>query len=208
MKGIIIAGIGTGVGKTVVAATLTTCLQGEYWKPIECGDIEDSDTAIVEKLIDKSIYPIHQPAYSFQDPVSPHQAARQANISICMENIVLPQTTRPLIIESVGGIFVPLNMKNLTFDLLKSWNMNWIVVSRHYLGSINHTLLTLDTLRRNNIAIAGVIFNGYPNPDSENAILEFSQVPFLCRLLPESNIDSQTIQRYAKLWRPHLSQIL
>jgi dethiobiotin synthetase len=208
MKKFIVAGIGTGVGKTVVSAILTTCLQGEYWKPIQCGDEEDLDTVLMKKLIDMAMYPIHEPAYSLQAPLSPHHAARLENISIRLENIVPPQTTRPLIIESAGGIFVPLTAKILSFDLFKSWSIPWIVVSRHYLGSINHTLLTLDALKRNNISIAGVIFNGPPNHDSENTILEFSQVPVLGRLLPESNINPQTIQRYAKLWQPHLSQIL
>lgn len=113
-----------------------------------------------------------------------------------------------MIIEGAGGIFVPLTAKALSFDLFKSWGIPWIVVSRHYLGSINHTLLTLDALKRDNIPIAGVIFNGPPNLDSESAVLEFSQVPVLGRLLPESNINQQTIRRYAKLWEPHFSQIL
>jgi dethiobiotin synthetase len=208
MKRIIVAGIGTGVGKTVVAAILTTCLQGEYWKPIQCGDEEYSDTVMMKKLIDTTMYPIHESTYSLQAPLSPHHAARLEKISICLESIIPPQTTRPLIIESVGGIFVPLTAKTLSFDLFKSWNAPWIVVSSHYLGSINHTLLTLDALKRNNISIAGIVFNGHPNNVSESAILEFSQVPVLGRLLPESNINPQTIQRYAKLWQPHLSQIL
>jgi dethiobiotin synthetase len=208
MNRVIVAGIGTGVGKTVVAAILTICLQGEYWKPIQCGDEEESDTTIMKKLIDTTLYPIHASAYSLKAPLSPHHAARLENISICLENIIPPQTTRPLIIESVGGIFVPLTDKILSFDLFKSWNIPWIVVSSHYLGSINHTLLTLDTLKRNNISIVGVVFNGHPNHDSESAILKFSQLPFLGRVLNESNISSQTIQRYAKRWQTRLSQIL
>ncbi len=208
MNKFIVAGIGTEVGKTVVAAILTTCLQGEYWKPIQCGDEEDLDTTIMKKWIDTTLYPIHPSVYTLQAPLSPHHAARLEKISICVENIVLPQTKRPLIIESVGGIFVPLTAKTLSFDLFKSWNIPWIVVSRHYLGSINHTLLTFDALKRNNISIAGIVFNGLPNHDSESVILEFSQVPVLGRLLPESTINPQIIQRYAKLWQPHLSQIL
>lgn len=151
---------------------------------------------------------IHRPAYSFQAPLSPHHAARLENRAICMEDIVPPQTTRPLIIEGCGGIFVPLTPKLLIFDLFKSWNCPWIVVSKHYLGSINHTLLTLHALKQHNIAITGIVFNGLPNPDSESAILEISKVPVLGRLLPEPNINPQTIQRYAKLWERNLSQIL
>lgn len=208
MNGIIIAGIGTGVGKTIVAAILTTSLQGEYWKPIQCGGEGDSDIATMTKLIDASRYPIHNPAYSLRAPVSPHHAARLENTLICLKRIIPPKTKRPLIIESVGGIFVPLTSKALSFDLFKSWNFPWIVVSNHYLGSINHTLLTIDALKRNNVSIAGLVFNGHPNHDSESAILEFSQVPVLGRLLPESNMNPKIIQRYAKRWHSRLSQIL
>lgn len=208
MKGIIVAGIGTEVGKTVVSAILTTSLQGEYWKPIQCGDEKDLDTAVMQELVDADRHPIHPSAYTLKAPLSPHHAARLENTSICLKNIVPPQTGRPLIIEGVGGIFVPLTAKILSFDLFKSWNMPWILVSKHYLGSINHTLLTLEALKRNNISISGIVFNGNPNHDSESAIQQFGQVPFLGRLLPESNINPQTIQRYAKLWKPRLCQML
>ncbi len=208
MNRLIVAGSGTGVGKTIVSAILTTYFQGDYWKPIQCGDEDDSDTATMRKLIDTTKCQIHEPAYSFKAPLSPHSASRLENTKICMENFVLPQTTCPLIIEGVGGIFVPLSSKILSFDLFKSWNAPWVVVSSHYLGSINHTLLTLHALKQYNISVAGIVFNGLPNYDSESAILKFSKVPALGRLLPEPNINPQIIQRYAKLWRPQLSQIL
>lgn len=208
MNKVIVAGIGTEVGKSVVAAILVTCLKGEYWKPVQCGDIDNSDTAVLKRLIDGKKYRIHESAYTLSGPLSPHHAARLENISIRPETIVPPRTTRPLVIESAGGIFVPLTEEILSFDVFKSWKAAWIVVSKHYLGSINHTLLTLDALKRNNISPAGLIFNGHPNRDSENAILRVSGVPVLGRLLPESSIDPQTIQRYAKLWLPNLSRIL
>lgn len=192
MQRIIVAGIGTEVGKTVVSAILTTLLDGEYWKPIQCGDEG------IAPLIKQRIHP---PAYSLKAAVSPHHAARLENISICPELIQLPETTRPLIIESVGGIFVPLSKKILTIDLFEKWKARWVVVSRHYLGSINHTLLTLEALKQRKLSIAGLIFNGEPNPDSEAAILELSGIPFLGRVLPEANLNLQTIERYAKQWR-------
>lgn len=198
MNKIIVAGIGTEVGKTVVSAILTTCLQGEYWKPVQSGSEKDSET------MKKWMIPVHEPSYSLKAPLSPHHAARLENRSIDLARIVPPETTRPLIIESVGGIFVPLTGTELTFDLFKSWNCPWVIVSRHYVGSINHTLLTLDALMRNHISIAGLIFNGEPSPDSENAILEFSKVPVIGRLLPEPHINLETIQRYATLWKPQL----
>jgi len=109
---------------------------------------------------------------------------------------------RPLIIESVGGVMVPLTKTHTTLDLFQTWMCKWVVVSRHYLGSINHTLLTLEVLKQRHIDIAGVIFNGEPNLDSEAAILEISQIPMLARLCPEKEFDKTTIHRYARLWQP------
>jgi dethiobiotin synthetase len=188
MDKIIVAGIGTDVGKTVASAILATSLQGEYWKPVQCGT-KDSEK------IKKWKIPFHPSTYSLKAPVSPHIAGK-----IDLKKIVLPKTSRPLIIESAGGIFVPLTESALSFDLFKSWNCQWVVVSRHYLGSINHTLLTLDALKRHNISVAGLIFNGEPNDDSEKFILNFSQVPVIGRLLPEPHLNLTTIKRYAKQW--------
>lgn len=206
MPKVIVAGTGTDVGKTVVSAILTVLMKGDYWKPIQCGDKKNSDTAIIEKLIDTTKHHIYSPAYSFNAPVSPHHAARLEGISIHMPSIVLPQTKRPLIIESVGGVFVPLTTRVLTVDLFKSWNCQWVIVSKHYLGSINHTLLTLEILKRLQVPIAGIIFNGEPNPDSEAAILEISSLPLLGRFLPEAKISPQIIQKYVKQWQPQISQ--
>lgn len=193
MNKIVVAGIGTGVGKTVVSAILTALFEGEYWKPIECGE---SDSALLKQWLPKQV--IYPPVYCLKAPLSPHHAARLENIAI--EDMTPPKTTRPLIIESVGGILVPLSNKKTTLDFFQSWDCKWIVVSRHYLGSINHTLMTLEILKKVGIPIAGVIFNGEANPDSEEAILNISQVPCLARLFPEENINSTTIQRYASQW--------
>lgn len=203
MHRIIVAGTGPDVGKTVVSAILTTLFQGEYWKPIQCGEEESSDTAIMKRLIDSKKHRIHHPAYSLKTPVSPHHAARIENISINPYLIIPPETKRTLIIESVGGVLVPLSKAELTLDLFKLWNCRWIIVSRHYLGSINHTLLTIEVLKQRGIEVNGVIFNGEHNVDSEEAILKISHLPSLGRLLPEKQINAETIQRYAELWKPN-----
>lgn len=208
MHRIMVAGIGTDVGKTIVSAILTTLLNGDYWKPIQCGDEEDSDTATVKRWLDSTIYTIHPSAYSLKAPLSPHHAARLENTLIRLDSITLPQTTRPLIIEGVGGIFVPLTRNILSIDLFKSWDCKWVIVSKHYLGSINHTLLTIEVLKKLCLPILGIIFNGENNPDSEAAILKISQLPPLGRLLPEDNLNPQTIQRYAKQWQPLFSKLL
>lgn len=201
-----IAGIGTGVGKTIVSAILTTLLNGDYWKPIQSG--EPSDTDMVKKLIDLKKHRIHLPAYSLKARLSPHHAAILEDISINVDSIIPPNIERPLIIESVGGIFVPLTTKTLSMDLFKSWNCKWVVVSRHYLGSINHTLLTIQALKEQNVSIAGLIFNGASNPESESVILEISKLALLGRLLPELDINQKTIQKYAKNWKPCLPKLI
>lgn len=202
---ILVAGIGTDVGKTVVSAILTLLFKGDYWKPIQCGELENCDSKIIKNWLQGTGCQIHLPAYSLKAPLSPHHAARLENIHI--NNFLFPQTSRPLVIEGVGGIFVPITEKSLSFDLFKSWNCQWIVVSKHYLGSINHTLLTLEILKHHQIPIMGIIFNGEPNLDSEAAILNISKVPFLGRLLPEKTINYKTLQRYATLWTPQFSKL-
>lgn len=201
-----IAGIGTEVGKTVVSAILTTLFKGDYWKPIQCG--EDSDTSTVKKWLDPQTHGIYPPAYSLKAPLSPHHAARLEHTLIQPERIQVPETSRPLIIEGVGGIFVPLTTQFLTIDLFKTWDCRWILVSKHYLGSINHTLLTIEILKQLRLPLIGIIFNGATHHDTESAILEISQVPVLGRLLPEENLNRQTIQRYASEWHPQFSQFL
>lgn len=203
-----VAGIGTDVGKTVVSAILTTLLKGDYWKPIQCGNEETSDTAIMKQWLDEKMHTIFSPAYSFKVSLSPHHAARLEHTPIQMDSILLPQTSSPLIIEGVGGILVPLTKNRTCLDVFKSWNCQWVVVSKHYLGSINHTLLTIEILKKLSIPILGLVFNGENNPDSEEAILEISQLPVLGRLLPERNLNKHTIQRYAAQWKPLFTQPL
>lgn len=192
MDKLIITGCGTDVGKTVISAIVATALNGEYWKPIECGG---SDTSVIQSLTSQ---PVHPPAYVFKAPLSPHAAARLENREIDIARIRPPQTIRPLIIETAGGVLVPLNEKTLALDLFDSWNAAWIIVSRSYLGSINHTLLTLEALRKQNVR--GIIFNGGPNP----IIQQFSKVPCL-GILPEvPTINKTLIEKYAQLWKPKL----
>ena len=208
MYNVMVAGAGTDVGKTVVSAILTTLLDTDYWKPIQCGNAENSDSSIIKNWIDTKRHFVHSPAYSLKAPLSPHHAARLENTTIALDAIRLPQTERSLVIEGVGGVFVPLTEKILSLDLFKSWNCKWIVVSRHYVGSINHTLLTIEVLKQQQVPIIGIIFNGEPNPDSEEVILEITQLPCLGRLSPEKNLNSLIIQRYAKKWQPNFSNLL
>jgi dethiobiotin synthetase len=203
-----VAGIGTDVGKTLVSAILTTQLQADYWKPIQSGDEECLDTTLMRRWLDPSKHKVHQPAYSFKAPLSPHHASRLEGVSIDAHKMIVPDTSKTLIIEGVGGVFVPLSIDLLSIDVFQEWNCRWVIVSKHYLGSINHTLLTIEALKQRNIPILGIIFNGLKNDDSEAAIIQNSKVPFLARLLPEQNFNQQTIQRYALQWRSIMQNLL
>lgn len=207
MPNIIVTGCGTEVGKTLVAAIIVTAVRGDYWKPIQCGSPELSDSKILQEWI-SSKQRIYSSAYSLNTPLSPHHAARLEGLEIDPNNIKLPKTCKPLIIETAGGIFVPLQKKLLALDIFQKWEGVWIVVSRHYIGSINHTLLTLEILKQKNLFVGGIIFNGPKNEDTEDAILHCSQVPCLGRLAPEKNIDKKTIKKYANLWKPAFGTLL
>jgi dethiobiotin synthetase len=188
----IVAGCGTDVGKTLVTAILAVALQAKAWKPIECGP---SDTATLQTLLGPE--GVHPPAYRLTAPISPHAAAQR-------EGIIIQPMTPPsgrLIIESVGGVLVPLTIQLHSIDLFAEWDADWVLVSRHYLGSINHTLLTLEAIKRRGLRLRGLIFNGSENLESEEAILYQAQVPLLGRLLPEPHINRNVIKRYAAQWQ-------
>jgi dethiobiotin synthetase len=200
---IAILGIGTDVGKTVVSAIVVSVLQAYYWKPIQSGNLEFSDTDIVKSLLEKEVFTFPE-AYRLKSPLSPHHAAKMDGIEIETNHIRFPTSHRPLVIEGAGGLMVPINSKNFMIDLFAQWPCECILVSKHYLGSINHTLLTIEAMRHRQMKIRGIIFNGSSQPETEQVILETSKLPMLGRLEPEPQINPKTIQKYADLWKPSL----
>ena len=154
-----ITGIGTDVGKTVVAAIVTEALEADYWKPVQAGDLDDSDTHKVRRRVSNSKTQFHPNAYALHTPASPHLAAALDHITIDIAQIQEPKTENHLVIEGAGGVFVPLNATDCVIDLIRP-DYKVIVVSRHYLGSINHTLLTIEALQARKLTIAGIIFRG------------------------------------------------
>lgn len=196
MKHIIVAGIGTDAGKTIVSSLLAYVLDADYWKPVQCGLCRDRQT--IEGLLGNGrSFP---EAIHLKAPRSPHHAAHLEGMTIDPELIKLPQTKRRLIIEGCGGVLVPLNLQMLMIDLFASWDCQWIVVSRHYIGSINHTLLTLEAIKKRKINIKGIIFNGNPCPQTESAILKFSSLPCIGRIQQEPKWCLKTMQAYAAKW--------
>lgn len=203
MDKVVVTGIGTNVGKTVTAAIVTTLLQGDYWKPIQSG--ADTDSKTMERLIDLNKHKIHPSTYTLKSPLSPHAAASLESITIDSKTIIPPKTERPLIIETAGGICVPLTKSELAIDLFSSWTPHWILVSKNYLGSINHTLLSVAVLKLCGITPL-IVFNGEPNPATEEVILKISRLPMLGRILPEATLNPNIIQKYAEKWKLQLLQ--
>jgi dethiobiotin synthetase len=206
MKTLFITGIGTDVGKTVVSAIISEALNADYWKPIQAGELVHSDAHKVEALISNPHTKIFKNSYALKTPMSPHAAAEIDGIVIEAKKIIIPSTTNNLVIEGVGGLLVPINDSETILDLIKS-DYKVIVVSKHYLGSINHTLLTLQELKSRGVQIAGIIFNGNEVKTSERIIEKMTNVPLLGRINDEELITKAVIRKYANLLKPQLETL-
>ncbi|WP_304138603.1 dethiobiotin synthase [Mesonia mobilis] len=207
MKHIFITGIGTEVGKTVASAIVTEALQADYFKPIQAGDLENSDTHKVERLVSNSVTKFHPNAFALKTPMSPHAAAEIDQVQIKAEEVKRPTTTNDyLVIEGAGGLLVPINSTQTIADLMQQED-KIIVVSRHYLGSINHTLLTIEALKSRGLTCAGIIFSGEKHPTTESIIEEMAQVPILGRIDQEPYFDENVVREYAEIFREKLNNL-
>ncbi|MGQ2983457.1 dethiobiotin synthase [Flavobacterium sp.] len=201
-----ITGIGTDVGKTVASAIVTEALEADYWKPIQAGDINDSDSHKIGKYISNPKTTIFPNSYTLNTPASPHLAAEIDGIAIDLKNIKEPKAKNHLVIEGAGGILVPLNDTDVVADLIQP-EYKVIVVSRHYLGSINHTLMTIELLKSRGINVAGIIFNGDENASTEGIILQRTGIKMIGRLDNEPYFDKNVILDYADRFREDLLSI-
>lgn len=170
-KGYFITGIGTEIGKTVVSSQLVNQLKADYWKPIQAGDLDNTDSMKVERGLTNTQSVIHPEGYRLKTPASPHYAAELDGIEIKIEKFKLPQTNNTLIVEGAGGILVPINQQQTMLDLMVHLQLPVICVIRHYLGSINHSLMSVNLLKQTNVPFAGYIINGTRSQHSE-AIIE------------------------------------
>ncbi|MDB5240151.1 MAG: dethiobiotin synthase [Spirosoma sp.] len=193
----IVAGIGTEIGKTVVSAVLAEALNADYWKPVQSGDLANSDTETVRRLVSNPGTHFHPEAYRLTQPLSPHAAAELDGIQIDLARIRIPETDNALVIELAGGLMVPLNDRDLTIDWVAQSGLPVVLVSRNYLGSINHTLLSVEACRSRSIPLAGIIFNGASVPATENFILNYTALRCLGRIGPEKTITKEVIKQYA-----------
>jgi len=198
MKKYFITGIGTDVGKSIGAAIITEALEADYWKPIQAGDLENSDTLKVKALVGNTKTVFHTEAYRLNQPMSPHAAAERDGIEIKLQNIKLPSTQNHLVVEGAGGLLVPLNRKETILDLIAQSSCEVILVSRHYLGSINHTLMSVELLKNRNIAIKGILFNGAENKDTESIIQEMTGLTILGRIDELEELNKGVIKSIAQ----------
>ena len=193
-----VTGIGTEIGKTVVSSILTEYLQADYWKPVQSGDLHLTDTMKVQALVSNTKSYFHPERHRLNAPLSPHAAAALDGVQIQLSDFTLPQTSNHLIVEGAGGLMVPLNDQDLMIDLIKQLGIPVILVSRNYLGSINHTVLSIEALQRRDIPIAGIVINGEPNPATETFIESMSALPILFRVGHFAEISKEEICRFTK----------
>ncbi len=197
-----VTGIDTGIGKTLISAILTEALEADYHKMIQAG-IEERDIEFITSMISNSKSTIHSESVLLKAPMSPHAAAKLEHLEININQLTIPHTDNPnLIIEGAGGLMVPYNSNNTFLDWLKLHpEVEIILVSKNYLGSINHTMLTLEVLKQHNLPVYGLIFNGEINHETESVILDKYNINYLGRVLNEDHITPSTVKKYADYFK-------
>ncbi len=196
MRPLIVAGTDTGVGKTVVSAMLTLALNAIYWKPIQSGTADGTDTERVAALTGLGPDRFRSEAYRLREPLSPHRAAELDGISIRADGLDLPGDIpegRALIVEAAGGVLVPITREILQVELFMRWRAPVVLVARTSLGTINHSLLALEALRCRAVPVLGVLFVGQPMPDTERTIADFGRISRLGRLPFLRKLDAQSL---------------
>lgn len=192
-RAIVVTGTDTDVGKTVFAAALAGALDGHYWKPVQAGLDDGSDSARVAALSGLTATHILPEAYRLTTPCSPHRAAEIDGVTIDPDRLIPPQVEGPLVIEGAGGVLVPVTRDLLYADLFARWRLPVVLVARTALGTINHSLLSIEALRSRGIAILGVAFVGDAVPDSEATIIAMGGVTRLGRLPYLDPLDRETL---------------
>lgn len=192
---IFVTGIGTGVGKTLTSACIVEALQADYWKPIQTGLLEGTDTDTVKGLISNPVSVCHPEAYRLEAPASPHLAARLEHVTIDVPGVVaqvagIQPSARPLVIEGAGGLMVPLTEQIFTIDFIQQLDAKVIIVAQNYLGSINHALLTAQVLKQRGIPVMGWIFSG-EHHTNEDEVIGWSGYPLLGRI-PHTALVNRT----------------
>lgn len=202
MKTYFVTGISTEVGKTMASAILVEALQADYWKPIQAGELDHSDTHKVERLVSNKQSKFHPNSFALKTPMSPHAAAEIEGVAITLKDIKAPKTKNHLVIEGAGGLLVPINNTQTILNLIKP-EYHVIVVSRHYLGSINHTLLTVNLLKEKGFQVS-LIFSGNEHKTTEAIIKKMTKVPIIGRIDEEPYFDKNVVLEYAERFKDNL----
>jgi len=193
----IIAGIHTGIGKTLCSAIICQATGYDYWKPVQAGSLEGSDSIFVQKNVTNTSVRIHPEEYRLNTAASPHIAAEIDGIEIKKENIILPKSNNRIIVETAGGLMSPFSKTFFNIDLPGHLNLPVILVSNNYLGSINHTLLSVEALQKRNIEIKGIVFSGEKVESTQSFILEYTKLTLLFSIPFLNKIDAETIANFA-----------
>lgn len=195
---LVVCGTDTDVGKTVVSALVVQGLGAHYWKPVQSGSCDGTDRAWLQGILGLPEGRICPEAYCLQAPVSPHWAAEQEGVTIETSKLQLPSVMGPLVVETAGGLLVPLRRDWLQIDQLAVWQRPVLLVARSGLGTLNHTLLSVEALRQRQIPLLGIILNGPPHPDNPRTLAELSGAPVLAELPPLQPLTAQTL---AEQWQ-------
>lgn len=179
---IVVAGTDTGIGKTVFAAALSSHLGAYYWKPVQSGLNSETDSEAIIRLGGAPAGRLVPEIYRLRTPASPHHAAKIDGVEIDVDRLSVPRLAAPLIIEGAGGLMVPLTECRTFLDVFARWRQPVVLCARTQLGTINHTLLSLEALRRRLVPVLGVVFIGHAQPETERVIGEMGEVPILGRL--------------------------
>lgn len=189
-----VTGTDTDVGKTIIAAALAGALEASYWKPIQAGTLDHSDSDTVRALSGLAPSKVLAEGYRLTTPCSPHRAAEIDSVQIDADGLALPDAD-PLVVEGAGGLFVPVTREILLIDLVARWRLPVVLVARTALGTINHSLLSIEALKSRNILLLGIAFVGNPNPDSEETICAFGQTRRLGRLPILDPVDPASLAK-------------
>jgi dethiobiotin synthetase len=192
---LIVAGTDTDVGKTVVSALLVQGLAANYWKPVQSGLADGSDSQWVQERLGLPPWRILKESYRLRAPVSPHWAAEQEQVLIDPQRLSLPAGNGPLVVETAGGVMTPLGRDWLQIDQIRRWGLPLVLVARSGLGTLNHTLLTLEALRHRSIAVLGLVLNGPLHPDNPRTLAEIGGIPVLAQLPRLEPLTAAALQR-------------
>lgn len=208
MNAFAVTGIHTDAGKTIASAVITEALGCTYWKPVQSGSNDRTDTMTVQSLVSNPSCRFLPEAYLLREPLSPHAAARIDNVQIDVDKLKPVETDSPLLIETAGGLMSPVNDECTVIDYVQRFQLPAVLVSAAYLGSISHTLLCMELLRQRGVDVKALIFCGERNPESEEFILRYTQFDKVLHIRKFGLLDKASVAHEAQLIREKLKLIL